>query len=754
MAGAESTSTWQADWGEAGIEAERLLSQALADEAVQDALREHPPLRGKVRDQVRIALEADPRLRRALYHLRHSGQAEDSPRWLRSLETLSTARLAVLLVLTGVAVLLIAFVGKILDLSVLENLRPSEMLAATSTAAGALVFLRRPLNDYLRNIRRRRDAFRRLDEARRRDLIDEVFLPEVRATINRLRDPEFDRLLRPLDSGGLRDLFDPRYEIPVKATKDLFEALRSLKAGSVGIAGPRGVGKTTLIRAACEGRLKPGDVEDQDGNVELRGVAVSAPVRYRGEDFVRHLFAKLCLAEIAPSEDEEALERHRESRGEAMRLLGLLALALLAAPALTLYFLGYPIAGRAFLSGLAAAGLLTAIGIVMSALARVTRGRRRAMEEGPIAGQARDYLERLRYLETISEEASGEVGAKGFKVAGRLGVSRASQAWAFPEVIEHYRRFCALLAERGPFVVGLDELDKMASAEEARSFLNEMKSLFDQAGIYYLVSISEDALSDFERRGQPIRDVFDSVFSEVLHVDYLRREESDGLLRSRAIGIAPPWPAVFHCLSGGLPREAIRVARRAVRVAEELDSGQKADLATVISCLTAERTRAHEHAVEVIAQGKVRYDGTQPLLGWLRGAQPVWLSGELDGAYGRARSALLERIDSVAAIASAETEDPRTSDGDGLARVVMELAAGWHHSLTCLEFFADLDAERFADACQTPSGGPSLVELLARGHQDLSAAPSLSWRTVSEFRERVGLELLSYPLGTPATALS
>jgi hypothetical protein len=84
----------------------------------------------------------------------------------------------------------------------------------------------------------------------------------------------------------------------------------------------------------------------------------------------------------------------------------------------------------------------------------------------------------------------------------------------------------------------------------------------------------------------------------------------------------------------------------------------------------------------------------------------------------------------------------------------MELAAGWHHSLTCLEFFADLDAGRFADACQTPSGGPSLVELLARGHQDLSAAPSLSWRTVSEFRERVGLELLSYPLGTPATALS
>jgi cell shape-determining protein MreC len=36
--------------------------------------------------------------------------------------------------------------------------------------------------------------------------------------------------------------------------------------------------------------------------------------------------------------------------------------------------------------------------------------------------------------------------------------------------------------------------------------------------------VSEEALSDFERRGQPLREVFDSVFSDILHVDRVERE--------------------------------------------------------------------------------------------------------------------------------------------------------------------------------------------------------------------------------------
>ena len=65
-----------------------------------------------------------------------------------------------------------------------------------------------------------------------------------------------------------------------------------------------------------------------------------------------------------------------------------------------------------------------------------------------------------------------------------------------------------LTAERGPVIIGIDELDKM-SEEDARQFPNDIKTVFGQRDCYYLVSVSEDAMSAFERRGMRFRDVFE-----------------------------------------------------------------------------------------------------------------------------------------------------------------------------------------------------------------------------------------------------
>lgn len=604
------------------------------------------------------------------------------------------------------------------------------------------------------------DELSRLDEVayerKRAELIDDVVLPELRATINRLLNPGFDPALRPLDSSGLRDLYDPKYEVSVRATTRLTDLLRGLKAGSIGIAGPRGVGKTTLIHAACQGRLGPSGPVPGGTDATPRGVSVSAPVRFDSRDFVRNLFIRLCRAELAAIGVGQDAGGLSQGRVEALTLVGGLAGFATLLIGLCASGIQYAYATRALMLGVAVLCLLAAGIFVLLKLGRSVRAWRRSSEETPIIQQARENLEQLRYLETISKERSGEVAAKGLKLGAKLGMSRTPHPWTLLETVERYRRFLDLLAKRGPVVIGLDELDKMASADEARSFLNEMKSLFDQPGVYYLVSISEDALSDFERRGQPIRDVFDSVFSEVLHIDYLSRQESDELLRRRAIGVAPPWPALFHCLSGGLPRESIRVARQAIGVAGGLGPEEPPDLTKVTAELTAERTRAHEHAAAVIAQGHVRRDGTQPLLEWLRGLPPISMPDtEGDGAstLETARSGFLRRIESIAEVYALESEALPDGSGDSLARLTMELAAGWHHSLTCLEFFADLDAERFAEACRPDATGRSPVDLLARGHQDLTASPSLSWRTVTEFRGRVGLGALTYPLAGPATAI-
>jgi hypothetical protein len=590
----------------------------------------------------------------------------------------------------------------------------------------------------------------------KQEAVENAFLPEVRERIYQLTDPAFSPLLTPVDAGGLRNLLDPKYEVPVGATTALRDTLDGLEeAGSIGIAGPRGVGKTTLIRAACEGRLDFD--EEEDGKEALpRGVMVSAPVHYVAQDFVRFLFAKLCLAELSLSPEEERAQSARAARRRSRVLMSGLIAAILVWEAVVLLLIAEVSLGRDVWLSIVSGGFLACVVLVSWRLMATGRARRMLLFEDPVAMAAKECLERLRYLETLSEEQSGQIAIKALTLAAKRGVSRAAQAWTFPETIERYRSFLDLLATRGPVVIGIDELDKMAGTEEARSFLNEMKSLFDQPGVYYLVSVSEDALSDFERRGQPIRDVFDSVFSDILHVGYLSRQESDLLLRRRAIGVAPPWPALFHCLAGGLPRESIRVARQAVRIAEQGEP----DLTTVTLGLIAERVAAHEHGGTVVAQGAISRDGTQPVLTWLRELpQIVSNDGSANGRSRQevAKSALLERIDGVGGVVAqlrdGELVGEPSEEAEVLERLVMELAAGWHHALTCFEFFANLEEDGFDDACKAGAEGLNAIELLARGYQDLSASPALSWQTVTAFRERVDLNPHPYPSLDPAAGI-
>src|SRR5439155_21212139 len=88
--------------------------------------------------------------------------------------------------------------------------------------------------------------------------------------------------------------------------------------------------------------------------------------------------------------------------------------------------------------------------------------------------------------------------------------------------------------------------------------------------VYFLVSVSDEALTSFERRGLPLRDVFDSSFDEIIRVEPLRYEDSRRLLYRRVVGLTEPYIALCHCLSGGLARDLIRAARQVVRAAAAL----------------------------------------------------------------------------------------------------------------------------------------------------------------------------------------
>jgi len=68
----------------------------------------------------------------------------------------------------------------------------------------------------------------------------------------------------------------------------------------------------------------------------------------------------------------------------------------------------------------------------------------------------------------------------------------------------------------------------------------------------------------FERRGLAIRTEIDSAFDEIIYASHLTLAETRSLLERRVIGLSEPFVQLCYCLSGGLPRDAIRSMRNIV----------------------------------------------------------------------------------------------------------------------------------------------------------------------------------------------
>ena len=54
----------------------------------------------------------------------------------------------------------------------------------------------------------------------------------------------------------------------------------------------------------------------------------------------------------------------------------------------------------------------------------------------------------------------------------------------------NYQAFLAAVAEQHTVVIGVDELDKLRSAEDVEKFLNDIKGIFGASGCFFLVSVS------------------------------------------------------------------------------------------------------------------------------------------------------------------------------------------------------------------------------------------------------------------------
>lgn len=608
---------------------------------------------------------------------------------------------------------------------------------------------------------------------------EDVVLPEIREWINKNKKPSFDHVLR------LRDAIDLRLPAglgPLVHTASIDRCAREinrLAPAAVGLAGRRGAGKTTVIERAVKNEFT--DARYQP----YLAVVASAPVRYDARDFVLHLHAAACQAVIkylAGSEYSSVTETERQwsrisraERGKSLAvfmLRGVFKAALFVAAALLCaawtwgsdgavvrrelfaFVQRILVDSEGSVSTVDVAGfvivLLLAAGMVLLVrivgpivkviggaawgLFRWTLRSRPAAPYVALRRLAEQQLHRIRFLQTHTNGWSGTLSSPartGFGIT--RAVQRAEQPLTHPEVVGRLRDFLSTVAEVlvserqiSGVIVAIDELDKISDPAEAEMFLNEIKGIFGVPSCLFLVSVSEDALTAFERRGIPVRDTFDSAFTTMIHIAPFTLAESRTWLAQRVIGIPEPFVCLCHCLAGGLPRELGRTATILHDLHDETDyysdDRRLSSIAqTMIAADLATKTRAFSHTA---AQLEPDDDGSGNPSELLSLLAPEVARYDSEDLHTLARNLL---------------PTPDITSTTALQRLQAEVASYLYFCATLLDVFTDdLTEGNLTQACDD-TNAESLIDMLCRARQQLGVNAQVSWQLLVTFRRRWGL---------------
>jgi hypothetical protein len=302
----------------------------------------------------------------------------------------------------------------------------------------------------------------------------------------------------------------------------------------------------------------------------------------------------------------------------------------------------------------------------------------------PLATWAQQHLHDIRFQRSYSSGWSGALKIPaGFETGATLGTSLAQKQESLPEIVERFRNFVELITrEFSRVIIGIDELDKLKSETDARKFINEIKAIFNIPNCFYLVSVSENAISNFERRGMPFRDEFDSAFDDIRHVDYLTLNGSRRLLGRRVLNLPEIFLCLCHVLSAGLPRDLIRVTRAMLDYAKINPTNNS--VTDIAEMLIANEVAKKVQAIEIAAREvPVEPEATEFL-------QQVTRLREFDPrAGGRSK----HRLGKPPAKRS-DLSDDDAANVRKLVELRRELDAFLYFSLTTVDFFSRYENEQ------------------------------------------------------------
>jgi hypothetical protein len=354
----------------------------------------------------------------------------------------------------------------------------------------------------------------------------------ARIAVDAAKDEAPEHLLLVKRWSGLDEDDEDAYRIQTPAARELAARIAEVGSGSIGLVGPPGGGKTTLLRQYCfKAKGSAGDAKDL-------AFMVPVPAGYAASDFLVPLFSELCRSYLELREGPGALVPGSAPPEPAR-------------------------SGR--------------------------RGRARPVTaaQGPLlARQARQHLTGLQLV----SPSSAALPAATPVPSARHATSYPELAATFRGFLTQVSR--EVHGQGGRVFIGIDEADKMGP-RAARQFASELRLAFGIPHTFYLVAMPEDMLAGHEPGRLPARDASSSALETQILVGNLDFSAAQALLSRRWPGISTPYAWLCHCLSGGLPAGLVSSCVQVVRIGQRLGQDALIDKITQVAITEALAQKAN-----------------------------------------------------------------------------------------------------------------------------------------------------------------
>jgi energy-coupling factor transporter ATP-binding protein EcfA2 len=614
-------------------------------------------------------------------------------------------------------------------------------------------------------------------------LLEQAVLPALRRGVTAQLGELRSTILPVRQATGLGQLASLVSQVDTEGRQRLARLASSLSTGAIGVAGPRGAGKTTLLTALERGVIPSGDPP----TFRYRCLT-SAPTRYDAREFLLHLTQELCdavLEALAPESKRQAAiddsPRWRLAAGWLPMIISL-GLVIAGVGLVTNNFIDWGVATGAMLVTAAmavgassvvwssayrlvaafAALALAVAGIAVVGTQLLVPGLERALIWGAGAiyaacvtvgvmflwpsyivtrapmskgdevawRRAQELYDSTRYQMSFSSSVNASVSFDfkpvGASVGRTMGVTRNALPESLPDVVKNFCSFVAAIStESTRTLIIVDELDKMATPQDTAAFLNDIKGVFGLNNSIFVLSVSEDALASFERRGLQARDEIDSSFDDVVRIEPLSLAASTDLLDQRVPRVPTPFWALCYALTGGLARDLIRAARSLF----DLAGGSTLELSAASKALVRADVRA-------------RALGTLAILGAQTEARPdlaTWALRMSNAEVGELRVRVL-----ALPPPQGRTDKPNTTVGDDQAA---RLCCQAYLGATVVEVFADRPFAEFEAALDAES--KRYLGQFGEARRLLPLSINAAWLAIDESRVAWGLDRWPAPGSAP-----